>query len=96
MDTGLESPSSEKEGRKERKKNKGRRKRKKKGRKRSTIQAIENAKHLQKFSFFTLKTSGIHNPVTKGPTPNPLECQNSEGLATLVGSSERGHQVPQP
>lgn len=89
MDTGLESPSSEKEGRKERKKKEGKEGEKKKGRKHSTIQAIENAKHLQKFSFFTLKTSGIHNSNTKGPTPNPLERQNSEGLATPVGSSER-------
>lgn len=88
MDTGLESPSSEKEGRKERKKTREGGK-KKKGRKRSTIQAIENAKHLQTFSFFTLKTSGFHNSNRKGPTPNPLERQNSEGLATPVGSSER-------
>lgn len=85
----MRAPAVRKKEEKRGKKKKGRRGKKKKGRKHSTIQAIENAKHLQTFSFFTLKTSGIHNPDMKGPTPNPLERQNSEGLATPVGSSER-------
>lgn len=85
----MRAPAVRKKEEKRGKKKKGRRGKKKEGRKHSTIQAIENAKHLQKFSFFTLKTSGIHNSNTKGPTPNLLERQNSEGLATPVGSSER-------
>ena len=70
---GLRAPAGRK---KEEKREKNTREggRKKKGRKPSTIQAVGNAKHLQKFSFYTLKTSGIHNPTTKGPTPTHLEC----------------------
>lgn len=67
-----ESPAGRK---KEEKRERGRKQRKKP----STIQARENAKHFQKFAFFTLKSSGIHNPITKGLTSNLLEYQNSEG-----------------